>query len=105
MGKLVFLLFFIPAHVILTLVTLEPSLTPPPGLAATAWHAARRLLLLPIILPLLLFDSDGDWLPRWLQWLALVVNSAIWGVALIAAWTAVRWLYVQLGARDGRAGD
>lgn len=102
--KILFLILFVPAHSALTLVALQPLFNPPPpGLAATAWHVARVVLTSPLVLPLMMLDPDGERFPRWLQWLSLPLNSLVWGLAILAACAAIRWVCVQLAARDDRA--
>ena len=53
---------------------------------AAGWRVAAATLSMPLLLPLILSDPDGDRLPRWLQVVSFPLNSAIWaaGIAIIA---------------------
>jgi hypothetical protein len=86
MRKAGFLAVFVLTHALLTHATLLRAYET----QAAGWRVAAATLSMPLLLPLIQFDPDGDRLPTWFQLASFPLNSAIWaaGIAIIA--TAVR---------------
>lgn len=83
--KLLFLVLFVPLHAYLSLVTLQRSFNPPPEGHSSFITAFSALIISPLLLPLLMFDPDGERLSKWIQFLSVPLNSLIWGMALLFA--------------------
>jgi hypothetical protein len=87
--KALFLVIFVPAHSALTLLLLGRGF-------AGSGGAVERILAIamtsPVLLPCLLYDPDGDRLPRWFQFASIPLNSLVAGLLLLFAFTVVRWL-------------
>jgi hypothetical protein len=102
MGRLLFLLLFIPAHSFVTLLAVQWAFNPPPGVPGMLWKGVALTVASPVILPLMMFDPDGDRLPRWVQWLSLPVNSLVWGLAILLVVSLIERLLTR---RRGPNGD
>ena len=87
--KVPFLVLFVPVHAALTLFLLGRGF-------AGSGGAVERILAVavtsPVLLPCLLYDPDGDRLPRWFQFASIPLNSLVAGLLLLLAYTVIRWL-------------
>lgn len=87
--KALFVALFVPAHALLTAIGIQYLFNA--GGAADLWARVcaigAGLLMLPVLLPLVRMDPDGEVLPRWFQIVSLPVNSLVWaaGILLLAA--------------------
>ena len=92
--KLLFLLFFVPVHAFLSLTVLQHGFNPPPGGHSALFRLLSAVITAPVLLPLVMFDPDGERLPKWIQFVSVPLNSLVWGigllliVALIKRWRA-----------------
>ena len=81
--KALFLSLFIPVHSLVTLLVLQRMFNPPPGGGSILFKIFSVGLASPVLLPLVMFDPDGDRLPRWLQVISVPLNSLVWGLGLL----------------------
>lgn len=90
--KLLFLSLFVPAHAFLSLEALRHGFNPPPGGHSAICRGLSALVTAPLLLPLVMFDPDGERVPRSVQLLSLPLNSLIWGMGVLLAHGLVkRW--------------
>ena len=86
MRKLVFIVgavLFVAAHSVATLGLWQYAHNAPDGAAAGVARALAVTFALPLLLPLILFDPDGDRLPRWFQVASVPLNSLMWWAAVL----------------------
>jgi hypothetical protein len=81
--KLLFLLLFVPLHSFLSLTLLQQGFNPPPGGHSALFRCFSVVVLAPVLLPLVMFDPDGDRLPKWFQYLSVPLNSLVWGLGVL----------------------
>ena len=87
MRRAAFLLIFILTHALITHQTLLRAYNRP----AAGWRVAGAGLSMPLLLPLIHFDPDGERLPRWFQVASFPLNSATWAAGVMFIGTAIRW--------------
>ncbi len=81
--KLLFLLLFVPAHAFASLAVLQHGFNPPPGGHSALFRMASAVMASPILVPLVMFDPDGERLPKWIQLVSVPLNSLVWGIAIL----------------------
>lgn len=90
--KLLFLLLFVPCHSLLSLTVLQHGFNPPPGGHSTLFRVFSAVITAPVLLPLVMFDPDGEKLSNWLQVVSVPLNSLIWGIGLLLLVAVIkRW--------------
>ena len=89
-AKALFLILFVPLHSLLTFVVVQRAFNPPAEGSSLLFKSFLVLITSPILLPLLMFDPDGDRLPRWLQMLSVPFNSLVCGLLLLLAFAVLR---------------
>lgn len=83
--KLLFLVLFVPLHAYLSLLALQRNFNPPPEGHGPFFQALSIMVTSPLLLPLVIFDPDGERLPKWIQFLSVPLNSLIWAMAVLFA--------------------
>jgi hypothetical protein len=81
--RALFIVLFVPLHSFLSVLLLQRAYNPPAGGTSVLFHALLVTITGPVLLPLVLFDPDGDRLPRWLQVLSVPFNSLVWAAGLL----------------------
>jgi hypothetical protein len=90
--KLLVLLFFVPVHVFLSLTVLQRGFNPPPGGNSAFFQFFSAAIMSPLLLPLVMFDPDGERLPKWIQFVSVPLNSLVWGIGLLLlVYVMKRW--------------
>ena len=90
--KLLFLLFFVPVHSFLSLTVLQRGFNPPPGGNSAFFQFFSTVIMSPLLLPLVMFDPDGERLPKWIQFVSVPLNSLVWGIGLLLlVYVVKRW--------------
>ena len=78
------LAMFLCAHSISTLVVVQVAANTPSGRAhSAAVKGLATALTLPLLLPLIRSDPDGDRFPRWFQLASVLVNSLVWCLVIL----------------------
>lgn len=101
-AKLLFLLLFVPFHSFLSLAVLGHGFNPPPGGHSTLFRFLSAVVTAPILLPLVMFDPDGERLPKWLQWLSLPMNSLIWATGVLLLGGLIKRMRVEREQRSAQ---
>ena len=81
--KLLFLLLFVPVHAFLSLLALQHTFNPPAGGHSALFRFFSAVITAPVLLPLVMFDPDGERLPKWIQFGSVPLNSLVWGIGLL----------------------
>ena len=90
--KLLFLLVFVPVHAFLSLSALQHTFNPPAGGHSALFRFFSAVITAPVLLPLVMFDPDGERLPKWIQVVSVPLNSMVWGIGLLLALALIkRW--------------
>jgi len=91
-AKLLFLVCFVSVHAFLTLTVMHQCYNPPAGGHSALFKLLAAVTTTPLLLPLVMFDPDGERLPEWVQYISLPLNSLIWGLGLLLAFVLIkRW--------------
>lgn len=91
--KLLFLLLSVPVHAFLSFTALQHAFNPPPGGRSALFRFFVAAIMAPILLPVVMFDPDGERLPRWIQFVSVPLNSLVWGITLLlVVCISKRWL-------------
>ena len=100
-GKLLFLAIFVPAHTALEFLVLGVMYNPPPlpDFALSVLRALGAAVMLPLLLPVVFFNPDGDGLPRWFRFASLPLNSLIWAAAILLISSAIRRVFARRAER------
>ncbi len=90
--KALFLLVFVPVHALLSLSALQHTFNPPTGGHSALFRFFSAVIIAPLLLPLVMFDPDGERLPKWIQFVSVPLNSLVWAVALLfLVYLSKRW--------------
>ena len=90
--KIAFILVFTPIHVLATIIMVQRFLYNPPtdpGLMERLCRVIGFVLTLPVLLPLLKIDPDGESFLRWIGGLSLVLNGLVWALLLLLFFAAI----------------
>jgi hypothetical protein len=88
--KALFLVLFVPMHSFVTMFVLQRGFNPPAGGHGGLFTAFAALITSPVLLPLLMFDPDGERLAMWVQILSVPVNSLVWGIGVLLVLAVVK---------------
>lgn len=81
--RLLFLIIFVPVHTLLSLVVLRYGFNPPSGGHPGIVKLFSAVITSPVLLPLMMYDPDGEELPKWFRLVSIPLNSLVWGLALL----------------------
>jgi hypothetical protein len=94
--RMIFLVIFVPVHSAIELALIHRLYNPPSNpVLSHVWRTLGVVVTMPVLLPMMLADPDGDRFPRWVQWASVPVNSLVWGVLILLAAAAVRRLWLR----------
>lgn len=82
-AKLLFLILFVPFHSFLSLTVLQHGFNPPPGGHSIFFWVFSSVITAPVLLASVMFDPNGERLPKWFQVASVPLNSLIWGMGLL----------------------
>ena len=87
-----FIVIFTPIHVLATIIMLQRLYNPPtdPGLMDRLCRVIGFVLTLPVLLPLLFTDPDGEFFPRWFGGFSLVLNALVWALVLLLFFAVIK---------------
>jgi len=92
--KIIFVIVFVPVHLALTAYCvirwLNWNYRVDTGLWPRFINLCARILSLPLFLPLLMFDVEGNRTPRWLGVVELFANSIVWAVLILLVIAATK---------------
>ncbi len=91
--RIVFITVFTPVHVLATIIMLQRFVYNPttdPGLMERLCRAIGFVLTLPVLLPCLLTDPDGEFFPRWFQVSSLFLNGFVWALLLLLSFAVIK---------------
>lgn len=88
--KLLFLLVFVPVHALLSLNALHYAFNPPSGGHSALSKLWVPTITSPVLLPLVMYDPDGERLPEWIQFVSVPLNSLVWGIAFLLAFGLIK---------------
>jgi len=103
--KVLFVILFVPAHSVLTLVMVQRQFNVHPSdLWSTILSAVGLALMLPVLYPCVLTDPDGEWFPKWFQYASVPLNSLIWAAAALVVYGVIRRVRGRRREARGAAG-
>ncbi len=86
-SKLIFAVVFVPGHSLLTVLCVSRWLNynsvVDPGLGPRLVNLCAQVLSLPLLLPLMWLNPDGDRFPEWFRMASVPANSLLWVVILL----------------------
>ncbi len=63
-----------------------------PGGNSVFFQFFSAVIMSPLLLLLVMFDPDGDRLPKWIQFVSVPLNSLVWGIGLLLlVYVIKRW--------------
>ena len=99
--RIVFIALFTPVHVLATIIMVQRFLYNPPtdpGLMERLCRVIGFVLTLPVLLPLLKMDPDGEFFPGWFGAFSLVLNALVWVLVLLLFFAVIKR---YCGAKEG----
>jgi len=93
--RIVFLVLFTPIHTFATILMVQRFFYNPsrnPGVIETVCKIITFVFTLPVLLPYMLIDPDGERSPRWFQGFLLFFNAFVWALLLLLLFYIVKRL-------------
>ena len=84
--KIIFLIVFTPIHAFATIFMVQRFFYNPsrdPGVTETVCKIITFVFTLPVLLPYIFIDPDGERSPRWFQGFLLFFNAFVWALLLL----------------------
>lgn len=85
--RALFAVVFVPVHAVLTVLCvvhwLNWNYVVDMGLWPRFVNLCARVLSLPLLLPLMMLDPDGERFPMWFRHGSVLVNSLLWAILIL----------------------
>ena len=92
---------FVGAHSLATVWLLQAAANAPASAGVGVVRGLAAVFALPLLLPLIASDPDGDRMPRWFQFASVALNSlAWWAVGVLIA--VLRRRHAARAGREAR---
>ena len=104
--KIIFLIAFVPVHYFVTLHLMQRYLfnynpNVDTGLFAELCRVLTWAFSMPVILPMMMFNLLHEYQPLWLQILPGIINSIVWGIAVLLLFDGLKRIRIKNG-KDSR---
>ena len=98
--KIIFLIAFVPVHYFSTVLLIQRYLfnynpNVDTGLLAELCRVLAWAFILPVILPMMMFNLLHEYQPLWLQILPGILNSLAWGIAILLLFEGIKRLRIK----------